>query len=134
MIDLIERTKQFYALLLSDFAAATEQFLADDFVWENPLPEIVPFGGIYHGAEGLLAYLQGLAAAIEMSPLHFDEMIAGDDVVAAIGVERNTLVLPTGKRYDMPFVHVIRFNDEGKVSHVREYNDTKEMLAAFTPD
>jgi ketosteroid isomerase-like protein len=134
MIDPIELTKQFYALLLSDFAAATEQFLADDFVWENPLPEIVPFGGIYHGAEGLAAYLQGLAAAIEMSPLHFDEMIAGEGVVAAIGVERNTLVLPTGKRYDMPFVHVIRFNDDGKVSHVREYNDTKEMLAAFTPD
>jgi ketosteroid isomerase-like protein len=61
-------------------------------------------------------------------------MIAGDGMVAAIGVERDTLVLPTGKRYDMPFVHVIRFNDDGKVTHVREYNDTREMVAAFTPD
>ena len=130
-MDYIALTREFYDLLLSDFEAAVGKFIADDFVWENPLPEIVPFGGIYHGAEGLGRYLVGLSQAIEMSPLHFDEMIAGDGVVAAIGVEQNTLVLPTGKRYDMPFVHVVRFNDAGKVIHVREYNDTREMVVAF---
>jgi ketosteroid isomerase-like protein len=131
MTDYVALTKEFYELLLSDFEAAVTQFLADDFVWENPLPTCVPFGGVYHGAEGLAQYFKGLSEAIEMSPLHFDEMIAGDGIVAAIGVEANTHVLPTGKRYDMPFVHVIRFNDEGKVTHVREYNDTREMVAAF---
>ncbi len=131
MTDYIALTKAFYDLLLNDFEAAVTQYLAEDFVWENPLPECVPFGGVYHGAEGLMQYFKGLSEAIEMSPLHFDEMIAGDGVVAAIGVEANTLVLPTGKRYDMPFVHVIRFNDEGRVTHVREYNDTREMVVAF---
>lgn len=133
MTDHLALTRRFYELLLTDFQAAVDEFLADDFVWENPLPEIVPFGGVYHGAAGLATYLKGLAEAIEMSPLHFDDMIAGDGVVAAIGVERNTLVLPTGKRYDMPFVHVIRFNESGRVTHVREYNDTREMVAAFSP-
>lgn len=131
-MDYIALTKEFYDLLLSDFDAAVKNFLADEFVWENPLPECVPFGGVYHGAEGLGTYLTGLSAAIEMSPLHFDEMIAGDGIVAAIGVEANTLVLPTGKRYNMPFVHVIRFNAHGRITHVREYNDTREMTSAFS--
>ena len=130
-MDYIALTKEFYELLVSDFEAAVAKFVADEFVWENPLPEIVPFGGVYHGAEGLGKYLVGLSQAIEMSPLHFDDMIAGDGIVAAIGIEQNTLVLPTGKRYDMPFVHVIRFNADGRITHVREYNDTREMVAAF---
>ena len=66
-----------------------------------------------------------------MSPLHFTDMVASDGVFAAIGVEENTLVLSTGKRYTMPFVHVVRFDAHDKVTHVREYNDTREMLAAF---
>jgi ketosteroid isomerase-like protein len=129
--DYVQRTQEFYALLLSDFQAASENYLADDFEWENPLPDLIPFGGTYAGAEGLLRYLTEINAAIEMSPLHFTDMIEADGVVAAIGVEENTLVKQTGKHYTMPFVHVVRFDANGKVSHVREYNDTREMVAAF---
>lgn len=131
MTDYAALTREFYELLASDFKGAVSRFLADGFVWENPLPECVPFGGVYHGPEGLGAYFGGLAEAIEMSPLHFDEMIATGRTVAAIGVERDTLVLPTGKRYNMPFVHVIRFDENDRVTHVREYNDTREMVVAF---
>ena len=132
MSDHIEMTKRFYELLLTDFEAAAVEFLADNFVWENPLPDGIPFGGTYEGAEGLARYLGELVSAIEMSPLHFDDMVATDGVVAAIGVEKDTLVIPTGKRYDMPFVHVIRFDSDNRITHVREYNDTREMVAAFT--
>ena len=129
--DYVQRTRDFYALLLSDIAAASEEYLADDFEWENPLPDLVPFGGTYAGAEGLLRYLTAIDAAIEMSPLRFTDMVESDGVVAAIGVEENTLVKQTGKHYNMPFVHVVRFDANGRVSHVREYNDTREMVAAF---
>lgn len=134
MTDHIARTTEFYELLLSDFNAAVAKFLAADFVWENPLPDCVPFGGTYHGEAGLAEYLGGLLSAIEMSPLHFDELIAEGGTVAAIGVERDTLVRATGKLYNMPFVHVIKFNDHGQITHVREYNDTCEILEAFLAD
>ena len=133
-IDYAQRTEKFYSLLGSDFKLVCEEYLADDFVWENPLPDSIPFGGSYSGAEGLRRYFTELNAAIEMSPLHFSDLVANDGVVAAIGVEENTLVIPTGKRYTMPFVHVVRFNANGKVTHVREYNDTREMIAAFQQD
>jgi ketosteroid isomerase-like protein len=69
-----------------------------------------------------------------MSPLHLGETIAEGGVVTAIGVERGTLVRATGKRYNMPFVHVIGFKVHGKVTHVREYDDSRELLPAFAVD
>ena len=129
--DNIQRVQDFYRLLLSDFPAAREKYFAENIIWENPLPAIVPFGGTYHGADELLGYFGGLDAAIDMQPLHITDFVANDNVVAAIGVEQDTRVKSTGKHYNMPFVHVIRFNDDGKVTHVREYNDTREMVAAF---
>lgn len=129
--NLIERTQKFYELLLSDFARVQAEYLAENFAWENPLPDNIPFGGTYHGADGLLRYLTEINEAIEMSPLHFTDVVANESIVAAVGVEQDTLVRSTGKRYTMPFVHVVRFGDDGKISHVREYNDTREMVAAF---
>ena len=130
-INLIERTQAFYRLLQSDFAIVEAEYLAENFTWENPLPDNIPFGGTYQSASGLLRYLTEINAAIEMSPLHITDFIANESVVAAVGVEQDTLVRSTSKRYTMPFVHVVRFKDDGRISHVREYNDTREMVAAF---
>lgn len=129
--DNAKKTEEFYALLLSDFEAAKDKYFAEDIVWENPLPDSIPFGGVYKGVDGLLSYLGELSAAVEMTPLHFTDIVAQGDVVAAIGFEEGTRVRSTGKFYSMPFVHVLRFNTEGKVAHIREYNDTCEMLKAF---
>lgn len=126
-----EKVQNFYQMLLTDTEAALECFVAEDIVWENPLPEHIPFGGRYEGAGGLIEYLTLLAAEIEMAPLHFTEIIANDGKAAAVGVERDTQVKRTGKSYTMPFVHVLHFNEDGKVFYVREYNDTREMVEAF---
>lgn len=130
--DLGQRAVQFYEALVLDLPRAIQDFLAPDFVWENPLPEAIPFGGIYQGVEGLGRYLGELVSAIEMTPLHFTDVVASGPVVALIGVETNTRVKRTGKHYTMPFVHVVRFDPAGKIAHIREYNDTSEMVAAFT--
>lgn len=129
--DLVRRTTDFYLTLLSDFPSACQDFCAPNIVWENPLPPTIPFGGTYRGVEGMATYFQALMQAIEMSPLHFDDILVTGSVVAAVGLERNTLVRSTGRRYDMPFVHVLRFDAESRVAGVREYNDIRHMLDAF---
>lgn len=131
MANLIELTHDFYALLLGDFALAMEKYVTADTVWENPLPETIPFGGIYRGPSELQTYLVALSSAIDMAPLHFTESICEGSTVVMIGVEENTLVKATGKRYTMPCVHVVRFDDDRKITHVREYNDITQMLSAF---
>ncbi|MGI9328263.1 MAG: nuclear transport factor 2 family protein [Pseudomonadales bacterium] len=131
MTTYTERTLEFYDLLLTDFPAAVEKYITQDTIWENPLPEIIPFGGVYQGPEGLGQYLQMIMAELEMKPLHFGDIIESGRIVSAIGDEKDTLVKRTGKRYDMPCVHVIRFDADGKVAHIREYNDITQMLLAF---
>ncbi len=130
--DNAQRVEDFYALLLGDFPAFQEKYIGSNFEWENPLPEGIPFGGTYKGSEGLLQYLMELGEAIEMSPLHFTDIVGDGSVVSVIGVEQDTVVKSTGKTYTMPFVHVLRFDDEGKATHVREHNDTRDMVEAFT--
>ena len=75
MSNYIELTRDFYKLLVTDFRSAAQRYISEDTVWENPLPPSIPFGGTYKGTDGLARYLGALVDAIEMQPLHFDEMI-----------------------------------------------------------
>ena len=47
-------TRELYRLLTADFMDVVENWITDDFVWINYLPEHIPFGGIYKGPEGLM--------------------------------------------------------------------------------
>lgn len=132
--DLAQHTRELYRLLTDDFAAVVNDWLAPGFVWINHLPDHIPFGGVYEGAAGLAQYGGELAAAIELKPLHIDEIIISDLSAIVIGTERNTRVIPTGKHYDMDYVHVARFNAQGKLTYLREYNQYEGMAAAFRPD
>ena len=133
MTNRIELTQDFYTLLLTDFPRAVATYVTSDTVWENPLPDTIPFGGVYKGPEELGAYLAALTDAIHMNPLHFTDMICEGSTVVCIGTEENTLVKRTGKRYSMPCAHVVRFDAHDKIIHVREYNDITQMLLAFEP-
>ena len=133
MITYKDRTLEFYDLLLTDFPTALEKYVTQDTIWENPLPEVIPFGGIYKGPQALGRYMQMITTELEMKPLHFVDMLENGRIVSAIGDEADTLVKRTGKRYNMPCVHVVRFDENDKVAHVREYNDITQMLAAFQP-
>ncbi len=127
-----EKVRDFYQLIVTDTQAAIERYVAEDIVWDNPLPENIPFGGCYEGIEGLVQYLTQLASEIEMSPLNITEIIVDENKAAVVGIERDTRVIRTGKTYTMPFVHVLKFNQEGKINHVHEYNVTGEMVKAFS--
>lgn len=126
-------TRDLYRLLTADFMDVVENWITDDFVWINYLPEHIPFGGIYKGPEGLMQYGRSLAKAIELKPLHVDDILVKGNNAVIIGVERGTRVKATGKLYDMDWVHVVKYENNGKISYLREYNQYEEMAAAFRP-
>lgn len=126
-------TRELYRLLTADFMDVVENWITDDFVWINHLPEHIPFGGIYKGPEGLMQYGRSLAKAIELKPLHVDDILVKGNNAVIIGVERGTRVKATGKLYDMDWVHVVKYENNGKISYLREYNQYEEMAAAFRP-
>ena len=118
-----------YQRLLSETQAAIATGLAPDVVWENPLPDVIPFGGVFEGHEGCARYLTRLLEAIEMEGFAIDETITEGDRVVLIGRETSR-VKKTGGRYTMGWVHVVQLR-EGLVTRVHEYNDTAAMAAAF---
>jgi len=129
--DLEARTRELYRLLTADFMDVVKNWITDDFVWINHLPDHIPFGGSYQGAEGLMRYGRELAAAVELKPLHIDSIVIQGNTAAVIGVEQGTRVIPTGKFYDMDWVHVVKYTEDGLVAYLREYNQYEEMAAAF---
>jgi len=118
-----------YQRLLSAPQAAIATGLAPDVVWENPLPDAIPFGGVFEGHEGCARYITRLLDAIEMEGFAIEDTIAEGDRVVLIGRETSR-VKKTGRRYTMGWVHVIQLRG-GLVTRVHEYNDTAAMAAAF---
>ena|SRR5579863_864147 len=118
-----------YQRLLSETQAAIATGLAPDVVWENPLPDAIPFGGVFEGHEGCARYLMHLVDAIEMEAFAIDDTITEGDRVVLIGRETSR-VKKTGRRYTMGWVHVVQLRD-GLVTRVHEYNDTAAIAAAF---
>ncbi len=104
--------------------------VAADAVLDNPLPASVPFGGIYNGHQGFITYAQQIFASIQIELFEIDEIFAQGERVTVLGRERSRSI-KTGKCYDMAWVHVLTVRD-GRVLHMREYNDTADMAAAFS--
>lgn len=128
----IDSVGRFLTLLLSDFPSCLEM-LADEFVWENQLPPHVPFGGRYVGVPGLQKYLAQLSASWVIGELVFQDFIFDPEtrVLAASGVEKNGAAKATGRSCDMAFVWEFRFAPDGKLTYLREYNDTAAIGGVF---
>ena len=131
-MSMTDKLLEMIALMKSDFPAALER-MAEDVVWVNLLPEHVPFGGEYHGHEGIIQYFGQLSASFEIGEYIDEEFefIESGNTLVMVGAEKNAKVLSTGKVFDLAFVWVVKFNDEGKVCYVREHNDTASIGDAF---
>lgn len=107
-------------------------YFADDLLWINYVPEHLPYGGEYRGLGELGKLFEQYVAALEIGPIEFDEyFVAADDTLIVTGIERDSRVKATGKRYSMPFVWIAKFDAQGKICYLREYNDTYPMAEAF---
>ena len=130
---LIECFTNFMSTVLSTPALAFCDMVDPEVVWENYVPDHVPFGGKYDGIQELVRYLTELTVAIKMGPLDYHKFYAETDTntVVVVGEELGSVSLTTGRTYNMPFVWVAKFNEEGRLIYCREHNDTRELAAAF---
>ena len=131
-MSLQNKLLQFIECMKTDFPASL-QMVAEDVVWINYLPEHVPFGGKYRGHEELIQYFGELSATFEVGEYIDEEFefIETGNTLVMVGAEENARVLSTGKVFDLPFVWVVKFNDEGKICYLREHNDTAAIGDAF---
>ena len=52
-------------------------------------------------------------------------------LLVLVGFEKDGKALPTGKIFDLHFVWVVKFTDDGKICYLREHNDTAAIGDAF---
>ena len=131
-MSLVEKLQHYAATMKSDFEASLD-LLSDDVVWINLLPEHVPFGGTYRGKEEVVRYFMQMAEVFEIGDYEWEEFdyIESGNTLVMVGYEKDGRAIPTGRVFDLQFVWVIRFDDEGRICYLREHNDTAAIGDAF---
>jgi ketosteroid isomerase-like protein len=131
-MSLVDKLMNYVATMKSDFPASLEM-LSEDAVWINLLPAHVPFGGEYHGRGEIAGYFQLMAETFAIGDYRYDEFefVETDDTLVVVGYEKDGKVIATGKVFDLAFVWVVKFNNEGKICYLREHNDTAAIGDAF---
>jgi len=131
---LKEKIQHYAAMMTSDFEASLD-LLADDIVWINLLPDHVPFGGTYQGKQEVVRYFTLMAENFVIGDYLWDsfDYIESANTLVMVGFEKDGKVIPTGKTFDLHFVWVVRFDDDGKICYLREHNDTAAIGDAFKP-
>ena len=129
--NLIEQFNKIFDALLND-PEKIPDYVAEDVLWINYVPDHLPYGGEYRGLAELSRLFGQYVDALDIGKIEFEEyFVAENNVLIVTGKECDSVVKSTGKHYDMPFAFVVRFNDEGKMVYLREHNDSYAMAEAF---
>lgn len=133
-MSLKEKMAQYFEAVHTDFASSLE-LLSEDITWINYLPPQVPFGGEYHGHDGVAQYFQQMAETFVLGQHDLEEwdFIETGDTLVIVGCEKGGKALSTGKVFDLAFVWVVRFDEQGRIRYLREHNDTAAIGGAFLP-
>ncbi len=119
----VDTLKQGYeAFGRGDLDGATENF-SDDIRWENPEAEQIPNSGVTTGRDEVKALFAALGEHWSSFALTPDEFIDGGETVIVLSHAEAT-GKETGKSVKLPWVHIWRFNSDGKVSEVQALTDT----------
>ncbi len=124
--------QQFYAAFLSarDLAEFAETHFTADIVWDNFLPEIIPFGGSWEGRPAVVDFLNLMMGQIRIKAFDIKRILVAGNSAVITGHE-DSEVITTGQEYGMDWVHILDFDDTGRIARAREYNDTAAMQKAF---
>ncbi len=105
--------------------------LADQLIWRFDAPSVIPYGGDHSTPDEVRKGFFGpLASTQKDYALTTDEFIAQDDKVIMVGSYGAT-VIATGKRFDLPLVHVWSIQN-GKVKRFVNFTDTARAAEAYT--
>lgn len=123
-----EVVERFYAAIDADDVEAILALCGDDVAVRYPAAGRLPYGGTWHGHEGLLAFLEAHETAEEILEFSVSSMLADGDTVVASGVFRGR-ARDTGRTWATDFAHVLTVAD-GKLQRWASYFDTAAALDA----
>jgi ketosteroid isomerase-like protein len=105
--------------------------LADSVIWRFDAPSLIPYAGEYKTPNQVKeGFFGSLASTQKDYALKADEFIAQGDKVIMVGSYGAT-VNATGKRFDLPLVHVWTIRD-GQIERFLNFTDTAKLAEAYS--
>ena len=105
--------------------------MSEDVEWFVPGPkEILPFAGLWKGADGIAEFNRLLATTMRYDKVEIKEYIVDGDQVAAI-FEAEGIAKSTGKAFKSEILRLYTFKD-GKIIKVRNFYDTSSYVSAVS--
>jgi len=98
--------------------------------WNYEGPAAIPFAGIHHDRESVAKFFEAIAGTMDEIKLHMEPFAAQGDNVVTSG-RYQARVKPTGKRVDVPLVHLWTIRN-GMVVRYQNLTDTAATAAAYT--
>lgn len=93
-------------------------------------PPSVPIAGEYHGREGFLAFFANLHRSIDVSHYLVQHMARSGDLAVVTG--RETIKsISSGRKFRHLWKHELRFEADGRVSHINILADKTAAAVAF---
>jgi ketosteroid isomerase-like protein len=129
----VNKVKRLYDSFKRREVHSIMDMFADDAVMHGPAPSgVVPWGGTYNGRSGVAQFFKTLGESLEPQQFDLNDFIAQDNKVVVLGYQKG-LANPTGRPYEIEFVHVWTIRDDGKFIEFRVYNDTASLVEALRP-
>jgi ketosteroid isomerase-like protein len=125
--DDVSSVQRLYGLMESRDPAELRSSLTHDI--ELSLPEAVPWGGMYHGPDGVDTFVGILQDHVEGPWADPDDFLDAGDRIVVLGRSCGR-ARSSGQRFEVPFAHVWGLTD-GMPSWFRAYFDTSPILAAL---
>jgi ketosteroid isomerase-like protein len=97
--------------------------------FELIMPDTLPWGGSYHGPDGVAAFATVFRDHVDGPWADPDDFIDGGDVIVVLGRLRGR-ARATGVDYEVHFSHAWTLTD-GVPSRCRSYFDTAPIMAAL---
>jgi uncharacterized protein len=127
-VDLIKR---FYTAFGKGDVDTIINSLADQLVWRFDAPSLIPYAGQYKTPTQVReGFFGSLVSTQKDYALETDEFIGQDDKVIMVG-KYGATVNATGKRFEVPLVHVWTMQD-GKVNRFILFTDTARVAEAYS--
>lgn len=103
--------------------------LDPDVEWGEPDNPLIPSAGTRHGISGVVDWLRIGKATESILALEPQRFLVDGDTVAVIG-RTTVLAVPTGRRYETEFIHLVELR-AGRIVRFREFFDTYVAAEAF---
>jgi uncharacterized protein len=128
MTDTVQTAAQLYAALQEEDVSPFISMCADDVTVQYPAADSLPYGGRWHGRDGVAAFLDAHDAAEEILEFDVGRLVADGELVVAIGTFTGR-AKPRGSEWTTAFVHLLTIRD-GRLYRWEAIFDTATAIAA----